>query len=481
MVSPQVRIKHNGVDISNHIIYCEKVPIIQRNRDWSPIFAGFDMQVSWGYLGQFAVNDVIEVLVNEEPVYLGYVKTRKRLYDSRCNRVTVYHKVVKLDDLMNQYPTLNTALYNTADFQSGKVFTVPNINADYIVSPAHGFPSPPTRVQFKSVGGQLPAPLQPNQYYYVIWWSDDRLLVYEDYYQAVSGDPMRFTTLGTGTNYLAAADATKCNDLDNESCPNVRIDWLIRCVMSLIEVTIDSSEIDNIVLHQAQISGTTYSYTWKDMLLDVNMLYCLNQESALRHESVDTSGDCQGRKISLAELVRFIFGWLGVNLRYVGNNTYKLYMQARDQYGNPLQRDQPVYNIPDDELLGIDEDLEEAEPGGCFFYGREAARSKYSTYGTKEEIKEYDREYYGQAKTQLECYSNFKVLLRDKTTLNSANVLSTAYYPLFRVMFNYVSAKTKGFNIRRVTCPYRNTLFTVTEHNLNVENLRSEILMEMIR
>ncbi len=116
------------------------------------------------------------------------------------------------------------------------------------------------------------------------------------------------------------------DDLHNVTYPTnfIQLRYLIIVLFAKIGITLDTTDIDDIVYHRFFAA----EWTWSEVYLLESMFYNLNQQAPVNPDVVNTRAlDAQ---ITFLQFIQDIFGKLGIGLKYIGDYTYLLTPQKRD-------------------------------------------------------------------------------------------------------------------------------------------------------
>lgn len=112
------KIKINDTDISDYVLSCSEVPVIERNRNWEPIISEIDMILGKSINSLIVIDNVIKIsfAVSETyPFFIGYIFEHKYDYDNRVYNVKIRSIMGKLE----QYKMTGHNLVNVAGILSG--------------------------------------------------------------------------------------------------------------------------------------------------------------------------------------------------------------------------------------------------------------------------------------------------------------------------------------------------------------------------
>ncbi len=226
---PKILIKYTDAwtDVSSWLTSCSDVPIVLRNRDWSPIMNGIKISLS---------NKVPDVIVEGTPVplangmevliqwegddhFLGYIKHFTFNYDSYTWDITINHFLMKLEDYRIRKTDLQDDLISgVIDFTAGAAFTV-NATTNLCSATGHGL-ADADRIAVAS-DGTLPSPLVENHLYVVLVNDDDSFYLFKDWgnYSVKFADTgyaerfIHFADTGTGSHaFTKITDTTSYRD-----------------------------------------------------------------------------------------------------------------------------------------------------------------------------------------------------------------------------------------------------------------------------
>lgn len=221
-----VKVLINETDVSHWVLSCGLIPIVNRNRDWSPVFEGFRLVIQSNCPYTPVKNDEIVITLNDEDIYLGYIHKRNFIYRPETTsygwHLEIKHWLVQLERFDLSKTTFNNGdefVKETTNWGAEQEFTVNGFNR--IVDTGHGLTNG-TRIVFRS-SGTLPTPLKPNHRYYVMEHNADEFYVIEhpcDYIEFTAWNEAGYTgyvninsATGSGTHFYSTnCDLTKYND-----------------------------------------------------------------------------------------------------------------------------------------------------------------------------------------------------------------------------------------------------------------------------
>lgn len=485
-----VSVKVNNVVIDNHIQGGFKVPAVKRLRDWSPVAEGF--QLVWSANGPAPVKQqLVEVLVDGVEQYLGYIEDFTRNHRDETWQVEVLHWLLKLDNYDLQWNTLHSRLIDTGD-GTELIFTA-DPGTNIITCGDHGL-STGDLIYVRSTS-VLPAPLKATQYYSIEYIDINTFKIYGAVLTSVECD---ITTAGTGTHYLRIPDPHKymCyQDWDDiAGRTSTTIAWLVQKVFELIGVELDTALVDAEDLYAKTIS-TPLKWNWNQLVVDENMLYCLNQGAAVYHTVLDVGNDYDKSKITCWEFVQDLFGRLGIALKYVGpiaDKKYKLYVQKRLASTFPDFANEPIYDIPDFEKYDYNDRLIISDGQGYSHSRRFPGSGFIRPYYESETPTNVDETGYTRTNKgdhNVSVFNNFQIYLIDVFASSGADYMvlhDPSLHEFYQsaggsVMTNAVYAAIMNFQQEQIKCPLKLTIPTVKEEYITVDDNGefSEIIQEV--
>lgn len=155
----------NGNNVNSYFKQIDDIPIVIRNRDWTPSFDGFKFALSSKVPNVPQKNHLVLVGVNSDNHFLGYIDRLPIINREKLYEFEVKNYLMKLEKYRVNFETLNTDLQTgIVDWTDEKTFTV-NTADDYLYCEAHNLSSG-EKLQVRS-SGTLPAGLIANHSYYV--------------------------------------------------------------------------------------------------------------------------------------------------------------------------------------------------------------------------------------------------------------------------------------------------------------------------
>ncbi len=113
----RVEFLNNGtwIDVSNYVISIDKIPYINRNRDYTVMSNSMNLDLNWTNNFTPPVNTDFRITVNDKIVFTGYVSTKSPNYDERLYRITILNHLSELDTYYIDYDTLFPYINKTSD------------------------------------------------------------------------------------------------------------------------------------------------------------------------------------------------------------------------------------------------------------------------------------------------------------------------------------------------------------------------------
>jgi hypothetical protein len=460
----------NSVEYSNHVVKCDKIPVCVRNRDFSPVAEGFSFSLGWNVAEVPEAGDTVVVKYGTTKIYHGYLTKVTTNWNDRIHNCEVENSILKLREVLIEASKLRRRIVQTNDFDSGTAF---EIVEGQCYSPSHGLSTDQAIIIMSD--GTLPTPLKDDRYYYAFYESSDhfRLRLKPDDLGYVD-----ITTSGSGTHKFILPDLNLYNEIDNEECPNANLAWVLKSMFIAAGLKLDTSDVDEVVLVTISVSGTGTDYKFKDMKIDLNMLFAINQDYAMNNLKID---DTDGytyfqNKVVALEFVFWLCSMFGFTLVFstdTGGITYKL--KAPSSY---------IYTVTDNKKFAYSYELISAETveGYSCIMKYHTDRTKYKN-NVETDISEVNTIATGNAEHEIEWYSNFMLLLKDKQVgAQPGNVLSMIDYP-------YPETTALQMKKRWIEYEYLKEEITteillsnpfVLENYINPEKLTSEIVQENI-
>ncbi|MBU1095842.1 MAG: hypothetical protein KKB34_05110 [Bacteroidetes bacterium] len=145
----------------------------------------------------------------------------------------------------------------------------------------------------------------------------DNFIIMKDFY--VDYETL-MSTLQTGSSFQYTSS-------DNEGYPNARVTWVIECMLKVAgfpSVAFVNFGTQDIVKETFDnVSWTERSYSRSNVLIDVNMLFAINQEYAMNHTRISANNisgyNSEGMKISFWDFINAFCSDFRVTKRYAKN------------------------------------------------------------------------------------------------------------------------------------------------------------------
>ena len=460
----------NSVDFSNHVVKCDKIPVCVRNRDFSPIAEGFGFSLGWNISEVPEVGDVVIVKYNTTKIYHGCLLNVSTNWNERTYDCEVENSLFMLRNVLIESVKLRKLIVQTNGFDTGTAYT---ISEGLFMATDHGLVTDQP-ILFMT-DGTLPAPLRDDRYYYVFYESSDSFRV------RLKPDDLGYvdlTTSGTGTNKFILPDLNLYKEIDNEDCPNANIAWVLKMIFIAAGLKLDTTAVDELVLFSISVDSVGTEYKFKDIKIDLNMLFAINQDFAFNNTKID---DADGytyfkNKLNCMEFLLFVCSMFGFTVQFyteTGGITFKLLaptaytysVAANDKFGYSIE------TLSDEIISGY------------------SAVLRYNTDRTtyqntvETDITDVLIVSVGNADEEIQWYNNFIPLLKDKRAgALTGNVLDLATYPYPHTSALYFKTRWLAYEHLRETV-VTNVLLSnpfVVENYIDAEKLTSEIVQENI-
>lgn len=456
-----ISIHINDIDLSDHIVRCDRIPITVRNRDYSPVAEGFGFSLGFNCLAVPQAGDPVTVIDDTTPIYLGFVEKVRNNYNDLIYEVTIENALYKLEKTMVSFAELGELIRDVLSVEETPCIfdNVPNsVRAD-----SHGLYDGDSIAFFTD--GSLPSELEQGRAYYVKRLDASNFQITE---HLGSSTGINLTNDGSGNHYFRYVDSDPFCFRDNENTPNIKLSWLLEKIFEAADLVLDLSEVQTIVLHSQVIGGTSYDYDIRDFCIDENMFYCLNQSQAMYYEVIDdpsSEADYSLSKISCWQFLGEVCSSFGLALEVADDSpfTYKL---VRENF---------TFSAADDTILGLSEETIMPAAEGYTVYRKLRARSHYQS-STPTELEEANKSVTGGGKEEITCLSSFKILLRDlRSGITPGTVASGFEYPFSKVIERKQNIVANSRVEKRYTLPLQNDIPMVVEHYIDPEKLTSEV------
>ncbi len=460
----------NETDLSNHVVKCDKIPVCVRNRDFSPVAEGFGFSLGWNISEVPEVGDVVIVKYDTTKIYHGYLTKVTTNWNERTYNCEVENSLFMLRNVLIESVKLRKLIVQTNDFDSGTAYT---ISEGLFMATDHGLVTDQP-ILFMT-DGTLPAPLRDDRYYYVFYESSDSFRV------RLKPDDLGYvdlTTSGTGTNKFILPDLNLYKEIDNEDCPNANIAWVLKMIFIAAGLKLDTTAVDELVLFSISVDSVGTEYKFKDIKIDLNMLFAINQDFAFNNTKIDdTDGYTYFKnKLNCMEFLLFVCSMFGFTAQFyteTGGITYKL-----------LAPTDFTYTVADNNKFGYStESLPDSLVTGYSTLMRyNTDRTKYKNT-VETDIIDVLIVSVGNGEEEVNWYNNFIPLLKDKRAgALTGNVLDLVTYPYPHTSALYAKTRWLAFEHFRETIE-TNVLLSnpfVVENYINPEKLTSEIVQENI-
>lgn len=220
-MSVKVIVKINDIDISDYVYSSSLIQIVNRNRDYSPVFEGARISVSSNIPNEPLKNQEVLITINDDQdVFLGVIRDKRFNQSLSIWELEIDHYLLQLENILISHDHLHNdfVLESINDDATWEGFTV-NTTDDYLVCTDHGL-SDGDKIVLKS-SGTLPAPLVNYNRYYVKVINDDNVKLFYDLALLWDHDALNYTNdrhvnitdSGSGTHSFSLdVDNKKYND-----------------------------------------------------------------------------------------------------------------------------------------------------------------------------------------------------------------------------------------------------------------------------
>lgn len=220
-MSVKAVVKINDVDVSSYVYSSSLIQIVNRNRDYSPVFEGTRLSLSSKVPNAPLKNQEVLVTVNDtQDVFLGIIKDIR--FNERLSlwELEIDHFLLQLETVLVKHSDLHNdfVLESIDEAADWTEFTV-NTTDNYLVCTDRGL-NDGDKIVLKS-SDTLPAPLLNSNRYYVKVVNANNVKLYEDMALLWDNDALNFTnnrhvnitSSGTGTHSFSIdVDNKKYND-----------------------------------------------------------------------------------------------------------------------------------------------------------------------------------------------------------------------------------------------------------------------------
>lgn len=456
-----ISIHINDIDLSDHIVRCDRIPITVRNRDYSPVAEGFNLALGFNCLTIPEAGDPVSVKDDTTPIYLGFVEKVRNNYNDLIYEVTIENALYKLEKTMVSFSELGELIRDVLSAEETPCIfdNVPNsVRAD-----SHGLYDGDSIAFFTD--GSLPSELEQGRAYYVKRLDASNFQVMEHLGASTGID---LTDDGSGSHYYRYVDSDPFCFRDNENAPNIKLSWLLEKIFEAADLVLDLSEVQTIVLHSETVGGTSYDYDIRDFCIDENMFYCLNQSQAMYYGVIDdpnSEANYSLSKISCLQFLGEICSSFGFALEVADDSpfTYKL---VRENF---------TFSPADDTILGLSEETILPAAEGYTIYRKLRARSHYLS-STPTELEEFNKSVTGGGKEEITCFTSYKILLRDlRSGTTPGTIITGTEYPFAKVIERKQDLVADSRVEKRYSLPLQSNIPMVVEHYIDPEKLISEV------
>lgn len=302
-------------------------------------------------------------------------------------------------------------------------------------------------------------------------YNNDTYLVYviSDFYQL---EQIKLTYSNLHAQLLQTSSPLEYIASDNFSLPNVQVLWAIKSMFRVAGFNLEiSTALQNEVLQTITYLGSQYNMRIRDLVLDENVLYALNQSVAINTTGINADTDKVALQLSFFDFIKEFCSHIGAHIYpYIaGSPTY--YILDMEGTPTPGYSNDLIYNKEVDELDGTNQG----------YVHNLLFNSDRNTYNSSTASNLADHQYtYGDGRDNIEVISNWIYMWRKRSDMGGTNgdVLGHAYPSLCwnanDFLANRINA-TKN-NFRETTNVVNHFLPTNTkEARLNVQRDEAEL------
>ena len=237
---------------------------------------------------------------------------------------------------------------------------------------------------------------------------------------------------------------------DNQGCPHVQVVFLLRQMFWQCGLTLDTSYIENIAVMDIQYLGSPHTLYIKDLVIDENMLYVINQSVVCSHSVIDGNPDYTRQRwtfldffTNFCSMIGSIkLNLIGFNIAYYANNSIRLYIRDDSPYA-------PLYDVTYEDtpskVIG--------SPGGYSYdVNFDQNRGNYKS-STARSIPKLATNIYKDGKNMFTYPNNLAFMFRNSLG-NPGEVYGldlNLIYPHNVLMQNKVRSETNDFNATNYT------------------------------
>ncbi len=256
------------------------------------------------------------------------------------------------------------------------------------------------------------------------------------------------STGATSNQYIAS---------DNNSLPNVQVLWFLEKALGLAGISVDFSNIENQLVEVINYDAANRNILVQHLVLDENMLYCINHDTAAFHTIIDTE-DYASQKWSVWDFFSQFVSWIGVVS--TNNNGFTVrWTQIETDTPEEIEflvRDDTLITFNDDDKLEDNPDQSTGEKGG-FNYNPRYANNR-AVYNTASASALVDHKF-GLGKNTIDFPTNLVSMYRKFWGSAGDIVEFPDYcYPAGTLIYNHVRAKVDDFDIFNFKAPYPYTV-----------------------
>lgn len=460
----------NSVDLSDHVVKCDRIPVCVRNRDFSPVAEGFGFSLGWSVAEVPEVGETVAIFSETTPIYLGFIERVSTNYDELTYDIEVINALYKLEKVVVSFSELAELIRDVVAEDETECTFDPSPSS--VNSHSHGLVDDDCVALFTD--GTLPTGLEANRQYYVKRLDADNFQV-KEYLGSSTG--ISFTGTGTGTHHFRFVDHDLFCFRDNENAPSIKLSWLLKNIFQKVGLTLDLTASETITLHTETISGTAYNYDLRSIAIDENMFYCLNQDVAMSYTVIDdTASDSSysTNKITLWEFISAVCSAFG----------FAIGVKDESPFTFELVKSSLTVTVTDNNTFSrVDETIiPSISEGYTVFRKYWNVRSAYQST-TPTDIEEHDKNVVEGGKEEVTVLNNLRFFLRDiRAGQPNGKLLATDTYefPFSKQIERQITLMEDNHLQKKIVTTMRFDMPMVLENYIDAEKLTSEIVQENI-
>jgi len=484
MADPVISYVLDTTNITAWVTKINRIPITDRNSNFEPILTSLKIEVKQDISFVPAIDDVLTIEIDSDPQYQGKVKKVVPNSLTMTYLIDIEHGLFELTRRKIDFPTLDKYIFSVgvADFTFNKTVTGVG-GTTFVTIPTHGL-SNDDIVAFKE-SGDTDDQLLGERYFYATVSDANNISLQTEPGTPYVGDPLGIFPDLTGSKVTYVVDLNKYNHYDNDNGSNLGMHQLFDSFANLIGVTFDYTDIATWTVYTALGVGLS-TFTWDEICLDKDMLYCFGQSVAVDHDVIDNQGnegsrdtDYRDRRMNCFELFSYMMSVFGFSLHYKTADTWEILKPS-----NTLYSFTPKEKYSNKEYTKVGE--ENSTFGDESFALTTGTRPAYKSPSANdlEDGSKFNSTLLGKTNNinNVNYISNLLLFLRDSSAGLVVTPTDTSkYFDIEDATAYRQDSIQDDWTVQEVSSPIKTGVYTIKQHFVTVDltkGKRSNIIQE---